>query len=463
MLSRLIFWSLILGALGAGGWVTYQDGRLEGFKQWAVQWISGNDASYTKVHFQVDLVDHLNFARLGAKQSILKVDAELESWLAEEFLAMNSGDINRITQRIQDAAPRYAKVSVCMASGPTLRSLLDQFHDFSHKTDTEMTHLASAVRSSSGGLIYHALLVVGQRLEVFSPEAIAGTQDESFFSTCSHCQHPHIVRISRQPHSLGLECPDCRRTYAVVASDRTGHYRYVNEFLTGYAPPAVFAKDYSRVHELFTIWSAVHSNCVYTKDPGVGKNATDEWQTSLETQRRGKGDCEDSAIYLCDWLLARGFQARVALGRYGDMGGHAWVVVRLDDKEYLLESTEGRPDPSNPPLVSRVGSRYVPEVMFDRYSLFVRATPGQAWKGDYWSGKVWAKLEPRTLAARIQATSLERNTSADGNSAQRLARTTRPNPAVAPFMELEEIPQDADVWQMPLSLGQEKPDLPAQP
>ncbi len=466
MLSRFLAWSIIAGVALAGGLIAHREGRLAAWKSWTQEWMAPKEEAYSKVRFQVDLVDRLNYARIGAKLPILRVDPELEAWLEKEFPQMVLDDVSVVTRQVQDAVPRYFRVSVCTASGPTLRALLDQFHDFSQNTSPQMTHMACAVRQSAGGLVHHAVLVIGQRLEDFSPEIITATKDEAFFSTCPHCQHPHIVRISRQQHSLGLECPQCRRTYSVVAADEAGRYRYVNEFLTGYAPPAVFAKDHSRVHELFTIWSAVHANCVYTKDPGAKKDATDAWQTSLETQRVGKGDCEDSAIFLCDWLLSRGFQARVVLGRYGDMGGHAWVVVKMDDKEYLLESTEGRPDPSNPPLVSRVGSRYVPEVMFDRYALYVRTTPGQTWKGEYWSPKVWSRLEPRSLRARIKSDSSSSGASSatlDAPPPDRLARTTRPNPAVAPFMELEEIPKDASVWQMPLTVGQEKSPAPEAP
>lgn len=462
MLLRLLIWSIVAGIVLAGGLMAHRDGRLTALANWVQEWVTGQDAQYTAVVFQVDLVDRINYSRIGAKMPVLRVDTELENWLAAEFPQMALGDVDSITRKIQDAVPRYFRVSVCTASGPSLSALLDQFSTFSSQTGPEMTHLACAVRQSVGGLAQHALLVVGQRLEDFSPEIIATSKDEAFFSTCLHCQHPHIVRVSRQQHSLGLECPQCRRTYAVAASDNEGNYRYVNEYLTGYAPPAVFAKDHSRVHELFTIWSAVHANCVYTKDPGKGREAMDAWQTSLETQRLGQGDCEDSAIFLCDWLLSRGFQARVALGRYGDMGGHAWVVVKVEDKEYLLESTEGRPDMANPPLVTRVGSRYVPEIMFDRYALYVRTTPGQTWQGQYWSDKVWTRVEPRTLQARIQAVSPP-DAAAGGPEADsaRIARTSRPDPAVAPFMELEEIPRDASVWQMPLSLGEGKPYSPS--
>lgn len=455
MLARFIIWSVILGLALASGYVAHREGRITAGYLWLHKWVTGEDPAYSAIRFQVDLVDRLNYARIAAHLPQVKLDAELEKWLDNAFPEMPLDDANRITQLVQEAAPRYFRISVCTVSGPTLHALLDQFHEFTQKTDPLMTHLVSAVRKGIGGLSYHALLVVGQRLDDFGPEVITTSREDAFFSVCPHCRHPHVVRIARQQHSLGLECPQCRRTYAVVAADNQGRYRYVNEFLTGYAPPAVFAKDHSRIHELFTIWSAVHASCVYTKDPSNPQNALDAWQTSLDTQKAGQGDCEDSAIFLCDWLLSRGFQARVVLGRYGDMGGHAWVVVKLEDKEYLLESTEGRPDITNPPLVSRLGSRYVPEVMFDRYAIYVRSTPGQSWKNDYWSTKYWTRVEPRSLSARVQPDNSPTSSPSNGAAAPRLARTSRPNPAVAPFMELEEIPQDATIWQRPLGGSQE--------
>jgi hypothetical protein len=401
------------------------------------------------------LVDRLNHTRSAGQVPPLRVDPELDKWLEKHFPDMVLDDMTAVTKEIEEALPHYFRVSVCTASGPTLRMLLNQFQNFTERPQPEMTHIGCVIRKSVGGLARQALLVIGHRLQSFSPEIITRSKDEVFFSRCPHCSYPHVVRIAGQLHSLGLECPKCRRAYAMVAADEAGRFRYVNEFLTGYAPPAVFAKDQSRVYELFTIWSAVHANCIYTKDPGVRKDMKDTWQTSLETQRQGRGDCEDSAIFLCDWLLSRGFQARVALGRYGDLGGHAWVVVKLEDKEYLLESTEGRPDPSNPPLVSRVGSRYVPEVMFDRFGIYVRSVPGQAWKGDYWSPATWIRVEPRrTSPGSDPLDSWFQRADAEQADPARLARTSQPNPAAAPFLELRGIPLDADVWRTALPLGE---------
>jgi hypothetical protein len=275
--------------------------------------------------------------------------------------------------------------------------MLEVFQSFPEKTVPEMTYLGCAVRPSVGGLSQQAIVILGQRLTDSGPEAPTQKREDSYFSRCLHCKHPPVVRVGHKQHSQGIEYPNCRRTYAVVASNRRGRFLYVNEFLNGYSPSAVFAKDISRLFEFLTICSAVHGNCVYTHDPSDKADDTDAWQTSLETQGLDQGYCEDSAIYRCDWLLAHGFQARVALGRYGDLGGHAWVMAKLNDREYLLESTEAPPDLNNPPLVSNVGSRYIPEVLFDRFAIYVRSTLGQAWKNDYWTHKVWTRVEPRVL------------------------------------------------------------------
>jgi hypothetical protein len=456
MVSRLILWSLLAGAILAGGLIAHKKGVWNMLALAVQERLSDESQRYSPTRFRVDLVDRLNYARMGAKKEVLRLDPEMDEWVQKHFPTLVIDDLDALTKKIQEALPRYYQVSVCTAESPTLRVLLDEFQDFSSRMAPEMTHLGIAVRPSMGGLTQQALVVVGQRLHDFSPEVLAERQDEAFFSRCLHCKHPHIVRVSRNQSSLGLECPQCRRTYAVVAADSKRKFRYVNEFLTGYAPPAVFPKDISRIYQLFTICSAVHGNCIYTRDPGVKKDATDAWQTSLETQRLGQGDCEDSAIYLCDWLISQGYNARVALGRYGDLGGHAWVVVKMNDMEYLLESTESAPDPRDPPLVSKVGSRYVPEVLFDRFALYVRSTPGQAWRGNdgYFSGKLWSRIEPRSLNPSSEPIPLKKLTADSGKvDPAKMARTSEPNPAAAPFMELEEIPRDAAVWQMPLSVG----------
>ena len=204
----------------------------------------------------------------------------------------------------------------------------------------------------------------------------------------------------------------------------------------------------------------MHKTCKYTRDPGRKKQQTDRWQLAVETQNLGTGDCEDSAILLTDWLLARGIEAKVALGKYGDIGGHAWCVARVDDREYLLESTmEGNPDIDRPPLVSRVGSRYVPEVMFDRWHIYVRAFPQKPWDGDYWSEKNWIALDPRAnraaedpLANRHPAGPETPSEMSQSPGAwldpSRMAYIKRIQSEAAPFLKLRDMGSKSGQWRL---------------
>jgi hypothetical protein len=201
----------------------------------------------------------------------------------------------------------------------------------------------------------------------------------------------------------------------------------------------------------------------------VKKEKTDRWQTALQTQTRGMGDCEDSAILLADWLAARGYDVRVALGKYGDIGGHAWCVVRLEGIEYLLESTsEGRPDFDQPPLVSRIGSRYVPEVLFDRWHLYTRKTNHQNWNGDYWSPEQWTKITPPDtevpeISAKIKpsastnpsttwAPPTPHSVQKDFFNSSDIAYTSRTDLQAAPFLHLEQTAGQPVAWQYPAAI-----------
>ena len=466
MNSRLLTWLIASAVLLAGGLTAVKEGWLKGWEMRFGEMLTSPGAQYSVAKFRLDLVEQFNYTRMAEKTPTLRVDPEMEAWLEREFPKIDTTDLNKVTELVQNGMPRYYRVSVCSASSPSLRDLLQRFHEYSHRSQPEMTHMAIVVRLRASGLMNEAMLVLGQRLRDFTPEALTESGDEPFFSTCVHCKQPHFMKLSRAQRSMALECPKCHRKYAVIAADSAGRFHYVNEFLTGYAPPTVFAKNQSRVQQLFTIWSAVHANCRYTNDPGAKPGSsfakpeqTDCWQYADETQRLQRGDCEDSSIFLADWLMSRGFQVRVALGRYGDLGGHAWCVVKIEDKEYLLESTESRPDPSDPPLASRVGSRYVPEVLFDRFAIYVPTSANRSWKGDYWSANAWTRIEPRAelgtdpILARAPLGSvvklgtqnlLEAATTTD---ASRLARASFASPAAPTLLNLGSIPAGAKDWR----------------
>ena len=128
----------------------------------------------------------------------------MEAWLAREFPKIDTNDLNKVTELVQEGMPRYYRVSVCSASSPSLRELLQRFHEYSHRSQPEMTHMAIALRPRASGLMHEALLVLGQRLRDFTPEDLTLSGDEPFFSTCVHCKQPHFMKLSRAQRSICL-------------------------------------------------------------------------------------------------------------------------------------------------------------------------------------------------------------------------------------------------------------------
>jgi hypothetical protein len=319
-------------------------------------------------------------------------DLELQEWLLNRTES-SPADPDSLAQAARVSWPQYHEIIVFKAQSATADGLLQQIASWPDLGNHDLTHLAAVAEPAVFGLGWSATVLVGQRLPIFAPEGLLDLKQDKFYSVCTLCKEGQACQIPRHSRSLSLECPHCHRVYAMVAADSGGRFRYVNEYLTGYAPPARYPAGQTKLSELMAIWRAVASGCRYTTDAGDDEN--DAWQTARETQILGKGDCEDSSILLADWLLARDFQVRVALGRYAERGGHAWVVVRLDDQDYLLESTEGASTARRPPLLSEVGSRYVPELLFDHLAFFIRTKPADLWNGDFWGEKTWQRVVPR--------------------------------------------------------------------
>lgn len=139
------------------------------------------------------------------------------------------------------------------------------------------------------------------------------------------------------------------------------HYM-VHSYLEGYAP---FATD-----SVWEPWYSLANRKIYTLDQDLYGGNRDVWQTSRQAYRRTRGDCEDHAIALADWLIEMGEDARVVIGRHED-AGHAWVVLFKGGKEYLLEATRKsiRREMTSYPL-ARLETRYRPKFMFNRDSFW---------------------------------------------------------------------------------------------
>lgn len=454
MSGKILICVVLIGGSFCSWYASAHPELLLNAQTWFQVHIGGADPSYSVDRFEVEVVDRINHQRRSERLQPANFDNELRKWLVATSPQINMDNLDAILAMLETQQPRYFQVHVSSARDKTLRTLAERLQS-STTTDATSNHVAVLTREQASGYGYEALLVIGQRLNNFDPEAMNGHKSDTFFALCPHCKTSHACKVSLAQRTINLECPSCKRDYGVLAPDEQGRYRWANEYLSGYEPPALYSDEDSRLHEMFAIWNAVVSNVRYVKDSTAASPNRDAWQTPLETMVRGKGDCEDTSLLLADWLLARGYDARVAIGRYGDMGQHAWVVVRIENVEYLLESTEGIPNIEKPPFVSDVGQRYVPETLFDRENLYVRAKPHDRFGNIYWSPKDWIKVRPQQMFDEEKKPGSKL---AGGDmktaSPRPVATSTRPprkDPAAVPmppFSRLKDLAPGVKKWQL---------------
>lgn len=193
----------------------------------------------------------------------------------------------------------------------------------------------------------------------------------------------HKIRDYYRRHA---EAPDSSTTYwkfrqphfvtaTSTAVDR--QYYFVNSYLVGFQPFAVDA--------LWQPFYTVATHKTYLKDSAqYGLNEI--WQNSAQAYLNTRGDCEDHALLLTDWLIESGVDARVVLGDYKGEG-HAWVVAFMEGEAFLLEATSKRRHRSwnaYPKTVLSTG--YQPRTMFNREKFWVNT--GSRDSRDY-SGSQW--------------------------------------------------------------------------
>ncbi|MEM9058288.1 MAG: transglutaminase domain-containing protein, partial [Pseudomonadota bacterium] len=167
---------------------------------------------------------------------------------------------------------------------------------------------------------------------------------------------------------------------AASAPGLDNRHHFVNAYLEGFAP---FATDNLWV-PLYTL-SRVKR---YAYDHASVTGYRERWQTSREAFYYTRGDCEDHALALADWLIEMGEDARVVLGEYKDEG-HAWVALFRDGQVYLMEATEKyrRRGPQQLTLAAMRPS-YRPEMMFNRDFFWFNTGPALTVKYD---GERWVR------------------------------------------------------------------------
>src|SRR5438552_630131 len=110
--------------------------------------------------------------------------------------------------------------------------------------------------------------------------------------------------------------------------------------------------------------------CAYTTDMDLFHEA-DRWQHPSAFEQLRRGDCEDFALWAWRKLSEIGIDAEFYVGRVccGDEREadrqHAWVVYRVDDREYLFEPAARSRTRMIRPLADVV-DEYVPHFAVNR-------------------------------------------------------------------------------------------------
>lgn len=146
--------------------------------------------------------------------------------------------------------------------------------------------------------------------------------------------------------------------YSGTAAGTDYRHHVMRSYLKGYVP--------FQTENLWIPLLTLAKRKAYQLDELQYSGKKDIWQTSREAYRFTRGDCEDHAIALADWLIEMGEDARVVLGKYKNTG-HAWVILFRDGNALLLEATGKRLylSLSQYPL-AEMHPEYHPVAMFNR-------------------------------------------------------------------------------------------------
>ncbi len=346
----------------------------------------------TQSQFIAEVVLKLNQIRAAQGVADAAADPEIQAWLESELPTFTEEGVVRIEPLLEALPEAFQNVTNAAARTITAKRLEDlqtqiEFWADGYLPDTRLvaTRLYRADRGRIG-----CALVAAKRVPKFDLARLNDGATE-FYNECKHCGEPHLGSLSKVHLALAVSCPHCGEAYDLLAADMFGRYHRAHDYLEGMSPPpGVGSGAESRFDEMMAIWKKAVESCRYAVDLGGSNGEKDTWQRPSETYSFRNGDCEDSSLMLADWLIARGFDARVAIGQALAQGGHAWVVVRLHDKQYLLETTMNEV-PQMPPEPVVAKGRYQPQFLFDRRNLYFPSGPRRD-VIDYFSPSGWKPL-----------------------------------------------------------------------
>jgi predicted transglutaminase-like cysteine proteinase len=355
------------------------------------RWFGKQPSEISQKAIEATLLTELNGKRQLFRFPLLVSDDELDTWISDEAAAIVPGEksIGRFLRNLEMHLPAVKTAKAIYAENADAEAIVAQLKDWIEvAADPNLTHLSVHVFPKSSWKRFRAVAVAVNKLPRFDPSLLGiGQVDAEVYNICPQCGRAHVTTVTRSSLAVALHCDHCDEDYDIYAMRLDGSYLRVTDLLKGYEGLAVFQPGMSKFQEMMAIWSAVLTDFTYTKDMKGANGHQDTWQTASETASFRNGDCEDTSIFMADWLISRGIDARVAFGLLSPGEGHAWCVARVDGEEYILESTGGVPDLNAPPQTTSTSRAYLPIAMFDRQHIYFRSSDG--WTPRYWAESEW--------------------------------------------------------------------------
>ena len=358
------------------------------------------DAAFQR-GFRSDAVSKINHVRVPATVDEVRIDEPIQSFL-ETFVHSHPDpreiELDEVFDAIQTEFPGAQYLAANLITSNNRDELLSKLTGWTAVANPDFDSINTTVFHA--GTRLGALGVMSRRIPQFTLRE-ANEGGGRFFNRCPHCEVIHALELDRETRTLILSCPHCELPFDVLAAGTGGVMKRASEYLEGFTLEAVGkkAENQSDEDKVVALWGLVADRCEYQLDqdrsfgkvPGDSSPSPGEvWKTSRETWNEAAGDCEDTSILLADVLIGAGFDARVAIGWNGNIGQHAWVVVRLGERQYILESTlQKKIERSDLAAIEDASAFYQPEQLFDRDMIYYIMARPDHFRVDYFSRDLW--------------------------------------------------------------------------
>jgi len=180
--------------------------------------------------------------------------------------------------------------------------------------------------------------------------ALAAAAPEQIAPLGNQTVHQTVVVTARQARSIPPQSPDVFNTVALDAGVTAYGARWRRVSAADLSDPRLkqigaAAAALDPVAKLGLIHSEVRRRIAWRSDLDTYR-VSDYWAQAGETLNRGHGDGEDIAILEMQALKAAGFHSRdiyLSVGRDSVRGADTLLLVRVDDRFYVLDDRAERP------------------------------------------------------------------------------------------------------------------------